>query len=59
MAQQLMFEITLDLADGELLDAQLLRSLVNEYSAKVDKDESNYDLLKTELKAKSLMEIKR
>jgi F-type H+-transporting ATPase subunit alpha len=62
MAQQLMFEITLDLTDGELLDLDALRRSVNEYAAKVvEKDDktSNYDAVKAELKAKSLMEIKR
>lgn len=61
MAQQLMFEITLDLADGELLDTQTLRALANEYGEKVVEDDktSNYNDIKAELKAKSLMEIKR
>lgn len=63
MAQQLMFEITLDLADGELLDTQTLRALVNEFADKVEEDDekktSNYDQIKTDLKAKSLLEIKR
>ncbi|HUD03580.1 MAG TPA: sodium-transporting two-sector ATPase [Patescibacteria group bacterium] len=59
MAQQLMFDIVLDITEGELLDIPILRSLANEYAAKVDKDESNYATVKTELKSKSLMEIKR
>jgi F-type H+-transporting ATPase subunit alpha len=59
VAQELMFEITLDLAEGELLDTRLLRQLVNEFAKKVDDKESNYDSVKAELKAKSLMEIKK
>ncbi|MEI6237178.1 MAG: sodium-transporting two-sector ATPase [Candidatus Saccharibacteria bacterium] len=59
MAQQLMFEIVLDLAEGEMLDMQALREIASEYSTKVKDDDSNYDAVKTELKAKSLMEIKR
>lgn len=61
MAQQLMFEITLDLADGEMLDMQTMRALANEYGTKVVEDDkkSNYDDIKKELKAKSLMEIKK
>jgi F-type H+-transporting ATPase subunit alpha len=61
MSQQLMFEITLDLADGEMLDLDTLRALANEFAAKVVEDEktSNYDAIKADLKGKSLMEIKR
>jgi F-type H+-transporting ATPase subunit alpha len=61
MAQQMMFEITLDLADGEMLDLESLRALANEYGSKVVEDDknSNYDQTKTDLKSKSLMEIKR
>jgi F0F1-type ATP synthase alpha subunit len=59
VAQQLMFEIVLDLQDGELLDMQTLKSLGNEYAAKVKEDESNYDEVKAEYKAKSLLEMKK
>jgi F-type H+-transporting ATPase subunit alpha len=59
VAQQLMFEIVLDLADGELLDIEVLKSLGNEYAAKVKEDDSNYDEVKAELKAKSLLEMKK
>ena len=59
MAQQLMFEIVLDLADGELLDMQTLKSLANEYAAKVKEDESNYDEVKADCKQKSLLEMKK
>ncbi len=59
VAQQLMFEIVLDLEDGELLDLQTLKSLGNEYAAKVNEDDSNYDETKAELKKKSLLEMKK
>lgn len=61
MAQQLMFEITLDLADGEMLDMQAMRLSAVELAEKVveNGDKSNYTEIKTELKSKSLMEIKR
>ena len=59
MAQQMMFEIVLDLAEGEMLDMQSMRTLSPEYAEKVKDDDSNYDAVKAELKAKSLMEIKR
>jgi F-type H+-transporting ATPase subunit alpha len=61
MAQQLMFEIILDLKESEMLDTEMMRSLANEYGAKVQEDDknSNYDKIIAELKEKSLMEIKR
>lgn len=61
MAQQLMFDITLDISDGELLDMQTMRALAEDYASKVQEadDKTNYDDIKAELKAKSLMEIKR
>ena len=59
MAQQLMFEIVLDLAEEELLDIPLMRSIVAEFATKIDQKESNYDAVKADLKTKSLMEIKR
>lgn len=61
MAQQLMFDIILNLGEGELLDMQSLRIMANEYGIKVSEDDksSNYEDIKKEMKAKSLMEVKR
>ncbi|MBP6917024.1 sodium-transporting two-sector ATPase [Candidatus Saccharibacteria bacterium] len=59
MAQQMMFQIVLDLGEGEMLDMQTLRALAGEYAVKVKEDDSNYDSVLKELKAKSLMEIKK
>jgi F-type H+-transporting ATPase subunit alpha len=59
VAQQLMFEIVLDLEDGELLDMQTLKTLGNEYAGKVKEDDSNYDEIKAEFKQKSLLEMKK
>jgi F-type H+-transporting ATPase subunit alpha len=59
IAQQLMFEIVLDLAEGDLLDMQSLKLMAPEYGAKIKDDDSNYDQVKAELKAKSMMEIKK
>ena len=59
VAQQLMFEVVLDLEDGELLDLQTLKSLGNEYAAMVKEDDGNYDETKAELKKKSLLEMKK
>jgi F-type H+-transporting ATPase subunit alpha len=59
VAQQLMFEIVLDLGEGELLDLQTLKSKSNEYASKVKEDDSNYNDVKASLKADSLLEIKR
>jgi F-type H+-transporting ATPase subunit alpha len=57
--QQLMFEIVLDLADGEVLDMPTLKEVINEYGAQIADDQSNYDAVKAQLKAKCLMEIKK
>jgi F-type H+/Na+-transporting ATPase subunit alpha len=59
MAQQLMFEIVLDVEEGELLDMEALRLNAEDYAKQVAEDDSNYDQVKTEYKAKSLMEIKK
>jgi F-type H+-transporting ATPase subunit alpha len=59
VSQTLMFEIVLDLEEGELLDMQTLKSVSNEFAAKVAEDESNYDATKAELKQKSLLEMKK
>ncbi len=57
--QQLMFEIILDLAEGEILDMPQLKTLVSEYSAQIAPDDSNYEEIKALLKSKSLMEMKK
>ena len=61
MAQQLMFEIIMELGEGELIDMSLLRSLANEAGSKVKetKESSNYDSIKAQFKSKSLMEMKK
>ncbi len=61
MAQQMMFETVLDVEEGELLDMDAMRKVVNELGVKVKEDEnsSNYDEVKKELKSKSLLEIKK
>jgi len=58
-AQQMMFEIILDLKEGEVLDMETMRLISNEYAAKVNPDDSNYDEQKAELIKKSLLEIKK
>lgn len=61
MAQQLMFEIVLELGEGEILDMSALRLGSNEAGAKVveEGENTNYDQAKIELKSKSLLELKR
>lgn len=59
VAQQLMFEIVLDLGENELLDMQSLKLQASEYAAKVKKDDSNYDQIKADLKTKSFMGAKK
>jgi len=59
LAQQLMFEIVLDLKDDELIDIQALRFESGGYATKIKDDESNYDKVKSELKAKCQMSFKK
>ena len=59
MAQQMMFEIILDLKEGEVLDIDTLRLVANDFASKVNPEETNYDEQKQELLKKSLLEIKR
>jgi F-type H+-transporting ATPase subunit alpha len=59
IAQQLMFEIVLDLNEGEMLDMQTMRAKAPEFAAQVKEDDSNYDKTKADLKSKCLMEIKK
>ncbi|MDL2363465.1 MAG: sodium-transporting two-sector ATPase [Patescibacteria group bacterium] len=56
-AQQLMFDLVLNLADGEQLDISAMKINANEYSKKITKDEE-YDAVRDELKAKCLIELK-
>lgn len=59
LAQQLMFEVILDLEAGELLDMPTLKSISNEYADKVNEDDSNYDDIKVKFKKECLLEIKK
>ncbi|MDB5185252.1 MAG: atpA [Candidatus Saccharibacteria bacterium] len=57
MSQQLMFDLILNLGDGEELDINSLKLNVAEFAAKVTKDEE-YDAIRDQLKAKCLVELK-
>ncbi len=57
MSQQLMFDLVLNLADGEDLDISVLKLSVHEYAARIVSDE-DYDKIRDELKAKCLVELK-
>jgi len=57
LAQQLMFDIILGLAEGEDLDINALKRSANEFAAKITEDE-DYEKVKAELKAKCLIELK-
>lgn len=50
MAQQLMFDLVLNLADGEQLDLTALKANAIEYAAKITKDEE-FDSVRDQLKA--------
>jgi F-type H+-transporting ATPase subunit alpha len=57
MAQQLMFDIVLNLADGEDLDVNALKQSSNEYALKVTKDEE-FEKVRDQLKDHSLVKLK-
>lgn len=57
MAQQLMFDIVLNLEDGADLDINALKLHVLEYAPKITKDEE-FDSIRDQLKAVCLIEIK-
>ena len=57
MAQQLMFDLVLNLQDGEELDLQALKVNANEFAKQVTGDDT-YDGVRDQLKAKCLIELK-
>jgi hypothetical protein len=57
MAQQMMFDLVLNLADGEEIDINALKIKAPEFAAKVTKDEE-YDGIRDQLKAEVLLELK-
>jgi F-type H+-transporting ATPase subunit alpha len=57
MSQQLMFDIVLNMEDGEDIDLSMLKLNVNDFAAKITKDEE-FDQARDELKAKCLIKQK-
>ncbi len=57
MAQQLMFDLALNLPDGESLNLEALKVSANEFAGQVTGDD-NYDSVRDQLKAKCLVELK-
>lgn len=57
MSQQLMFDIILNLTDGEDLDIGLLKQNAEQYAAKVKKDD-DFESVRDQLKAVCLIELK-
>ncbi|MEK7594450.1 MAG: sodium-transporting two-sector ATPase [Patescibacteria group bacterium] len=57
VAQQLMFDLVLNMADGEELDLSNLKLNVSEFAAKITKDEE-FDAIRDQLKVKCIVEIK-
>lgn len=57
-AQQLMLDIVLNAEEGVQLDIDTLKTHVNEYAAKIQKDE-DYDKARDELKGKAAVELKK
>jgi F-type H+-transporting ATPase subunit alpha len=58
MSQQLLLDIILNAGEGEVIDIQALRLNVNTMALEVKAD-TDYEKVKAELKAKSLLELKR
>lgn len=56
MSQQLMFDLVLNLADGEDLDLNALKLHAAEYAAKITKDEE-YDTVRDQLKAACIVQL--
>jgi F-type H+-transporting ATPase subunit alpha len=62
MAQQLMLDIILNTEPGVQLDVNQLKLNVNEYAAKVtggEHGDDNYDQIRDELKARTVVELKK
>src|SRR5665213_137345 len=57
MAQQLMFDIVLNLEDNQELDLSILKLKANEAAAKI-KDEQDYEKVRDHLKTESLIQLK-
>lgn len=57
MAQQLVYENILSAEDGMVIDIQKMKSLANDYAAKV-KDDASFERVRKELLKESLIEIK-
>ena len=57
MAQQLMFDLVLNMADGEELDLNNLKLNVSEFAAKITKDEE-FESIRDQLKVKCIVENK-
>lgn len=58
LAQQLMFDIVLNMGDNETLDVAKLKTQVGEFAAKITKEEE-YEHIRDDLKANSLVELKK
>lgn len=58
LGQQLMLDIALNLADGEVLDIKAMKTAVEPMVSMVKKDE-DFENIRNQLKVKSMMELKR
>ncbi len=58
VAQQMMMDIVLSQAEGEIVDVKMLKKSANEYAAKV-KNDADYEKVRDELKRSSLLELKK
>ncbi len=58
MSQQLMLDIILNLEETGVVDVKALKAQVNDYATKIKQD-SDYEKVRNELKAKSMLELKK
>ena len=58
VSQQLMLDIALNLPEGEVLDVKAMKLAVEQTAALIKKDE-DFDSVRDQLKAKSIVELKR
>ena len=57
--QTLMLDICLNIQQGEQVNVENLKKQVREYAKQLKDDDSNFDAMRDELKAKSMVEVKK
>lgn len=57
--QTLMLDVCLNLQQGEQINVEALKKEVREYAKKLQEDDNMFDVLRDELKSKSMVEVKK